>query len=298
MKCPNCKSHNYQKRGTRRNSRRYACGDCNRWWSAPISENSLAIDRGVAKRLIVTPDKHVPIADDRAMSVVAQAIEIIKPDCYIDLGDILEGEAVSHWQWKAKKKPPLEYIVPRIDKELEKANAQIDIIDEALDKVNIKEKHLTIGNHDDWYDKFVEEYPYLPRYAFKNAINNDKRGYTLHPMGKLLKIGKLHFYHGHLYAGLYHTANHLRKFGCNVMYGHHHDIQQNSVTHVDGVKSAWSIGCLKDMSSEANKWLKNRQHNWAHCFAIVDFYNGDYFTVHTVVIVDGMTSLWGEIIEG
>ena len=50
------------------------------------------------KRYIVTPDKHFPMADMKAISVVCQAIEIIQPDGYIDLGDTGEWESVSHWQ--------------------------------------------------------------------------------------------------------------------------------------------------------------------------------------------------------
>ena len=114
----------------------------------------------------------------------------------------------------------------------------------------------------------------------------------------MLKIGKLNFYHGHHFAGINHTRNHLLRLGGNVMYGHHHDIQQSSVTHIDGVKSAWSIGCLKDMSADANEWLGNREHNWQQAFAIVDFYHTGYFTVHLVQIVNGRTSLWGQVIVG
>ena len=82
------------------------------------------------------------------------------------------------------------------------------------------------------------------------------------------------------------------------MYGHWHDLQQHSATHMDGPKSAWSIGCLKDMSDEANGWLGNRKINWAHAFAIVDFYEKGHFTVHIIQIIDGKTSLWGELING
>ena len=114
----------------------------------------------------------------------------------------------------------------------------------------------------------------------------------------MLKIGKLNFYHGHHFAGVHHTRNHLIRLGGNVMYGHHHDIQQSSVTHIDGVKSAWSIGCLKDMTPDKNEWLGNRQHNWQHAFAIVDFYHTGFFTVHLVQIVNGRTSLWGQVIKG
>ena len=82
------------------------------------------------------------------------------------------------------------------------------------------------------------------------------------------------------------------------MYGHWHDLQQMSVTHKDGPKSAWSIGCLKDMKHEANTWLGHRPINWAHGFAIVDFYKGGLFTVHIIQIINGKTSLWGELIDG
>ena len=70
-----------------------------------------------------------------------------------------------------------------------------------------------------------------------------------------------------------------------------------SATHMDGPKGAWSIGCLKDMSTEANAWLDNRNHNWAHAFAIIDFY-GDDFTVDVVQIIDGKCSIWGNMIDG
>ena len=82
------------------------------------------------------------------------------------------------------------------------------------------------------------------------------------------------------------------------MYGHHHDIQQTSVTHLDGPKSAWAIGCLKDMNAEANKWLGNRQVNWGHAFSIVDYYDKGMFTVSVINILYGRMSLWGELIDG
>ena len=154
------------------------------------------------------------------------------------------------------------------------------------------------GNHDEWLDRFVFENPYLEDIMFEKCMRLKERGYEYHPCGKYYKMGKLHFYHGNHYAGITHARNHLLKLGCNIMYGHHHDIQQASVTHMDGVKSAWSIGCLKDMSADANQFLGNRQTNWSHAFAIVDFFENGYFTVHVIQIIEGRTSLWGEVING
>ena len=253
--------------------------------------------RTPVRRAIVTPDKHFPLADMPAINVVCQAIEIVKPDIYIDLGDVGEWHGASHWQWKKKKRPPVEYQLPSIEQDIKDVNKGMDIIDESLDKVNCEEKYMIEGNHDDWMNRFTEEHPYLD-YKFKDVVNLKDRGYIFYPIGKYLKMGKLYLYHGHHFASIHHARNHLNKLGCNIMYGHHNDLQQSSMTHMDGVKSAWSIGCLKDMSDEENQWLGNRKHNWSHAFSIVDFFENGYFTVHVIQIIKGKTSLWGEIING
>jgi hypothetical protein len=255
-------------------------------------------DSSVVKRVVVTPDKHFPLHDQKAINVLKKTIEIVKPDAYVDLGDVGEWSAFSAWKFKRRKAPPLEYLIDDFNQDVEDVNKGMDMVDESLDKVNCKQKYITEGNHDNWLNYAVEKYPYIPQYKFKNAVNLADRGYTYYPMGKYLKIGKLFFYHGHQFGGQYHAANHLRKKACNLMYGHWHDLQQHSVTHHDGAKSAWSIGCLKDMSPKANGWLEYRDVNWSHAFAIVDFFEKGLFTVHIIQIINGKTCLWGEVIKG
>ena len=255
-------------------------------------------DKGVVNRAIVTPDKHFPLHDQASINVLCKTIEIVKPSIYIDLGDIGEWSAFSAWKYKRKKAPPLEFMIPDMDADVDDVNKCMNQIDESLYKINCENKYITEGNHDNWLNMAVEKYPYISKYKFSTAVDLKGRGYTYYPFGKHLKIGKLYFYHGHQYGGQYHTANHLRKLGCNIMYGHWHDLQQMAATHMDGAKSAWSIGCLKDMSDEANSWLGNRRINWAHAFAIVDFYKNGLFTVHIIQIINGRTSLWGELIDG
>ena len=229
------------------------------------------------KRAIITPDKHFPLADMAAIRVVCKAIELCKPDIYVDLGDTTEGDAFSHWKWKRKKKPPLDYILPDMEKEVKQVNEGMDIIDRSLDKVGCKERHFCQGNHELWLDQFVDEHPYN---------------------SKFLKIGKLYFHHGNFYGGQYHAANHLRKLGCNIIYGHTHDVQMHSATMLGGQVSAISLGCLKDMSKESNAWLGGREHNWSHAFAIVDFFDKGHFTTNVVQIIKGKAVVQGELIDG
>jgi len=251
------------------------------------------------KRAIVIPDQHFPIHDDKALAVVLRAIELVKPDIFVNLGDVGEWESVSAWKYKGKKLPPLEYQLPIIDREIELVNESLDDIDAVLDKVGCDKRYICAGNHDEWLDAFVERYPYMDEYTFKKACKWDERGYKYLPYNKPLKIGKLNFIHG-AYATVYHAKKHLEAYGSNIIYGHVHDIQRHTLTKLDsGTIGAWSMGCLKDMASEQNKWLRGRLHNWAHAFGIITWFDKPKgnFQVETIQIVNGQASVWGEVIK-
>ena len=85
-------------------------------------------DKGVIKRAIVTPDKHFPLADKAAINVLKKTIEIVKPDIYIDLGDVGEWSAFSAWKFKRRKAPPLEYLIDDFEKDVKDVNEGMDTI--------------------------------------------------------------------------------------------------------------------------------------------------------------------------
>ena len=89
-------------------------------------------DKGVIKRAIVTPDKHFPLHDVKSINVLCKTIEIVKPDIYIDLGDVGEWESFSHWKWKRKKKPPLEYLLPDLEKDVSDVNKGMNFPNQRL----------------------------------------------------------------------------------------------------------------------------------------------------------------------
>ena len=252
----------------------------------------------VVKRAIVTPDKHFPLHDIPAIKVVCKAIELVQPDIYIDLGDTGDWNSVSHWQWKRKRKPPLEYILPNLKQDIKDVNKGMDIIDKSLKKADCKERYFLQGNHEQWLDGFVDEHPYLPQYKTEVALKLEERGYTYVPNYDSLQIGKLHFHHGNWYGTKYHAAKHLNELGCNIIYGHTHDVQMHSKKLKGGQISAISLGCLKNMSKDSNKWLGGREHNWSHAFAIVDFFDKGFFTTNVIQIINGRAVVQGELING
>ena len=102
------------------------------------------------KLAIVVPDQHFPLHDAPAVNCVLAAIEIVRPDSFVNLGDVGEWESVSAWKWKGKKQPPLEYQIPIIEKDIDDVNMGLDLFDKALDKVKCTNRYMLEGNHDDW----------------------------------------------------------------------------------------------------------------------------------------------------
>ncbi len=257
------------------------------------------LSKGIVDRAIVTPDKHFPLHDEAAINVVCQAIEMVKPKTYIDLGDTGEWELFSSHYWRDREKPPLEVLIPMLDEEVDKVNKGMDIIDYSLDKAKCRKRHFIQGNHEVWLDKFVVKHPYLPQYKTEKSLKLKQRGYKYweYISNKKLKIGKLNFTHGD-YVPIHHAKKHLASYKENIMYGHTHDLQRFTDTGLGGTQSAWSMGCLKDMSSDKNKWLRGNLHNWNHAFAIVDWFQNGDFKVEVVEIIKGRTTLWGKLLDG
>ena len=253
---------------------------------------------GVLKRAIVTPDKHAPIHDVPAINVVKKAIELVKPDTYIDLGDTGEWEHFSTHYWKGRSAKPMEDLIPLLDKDVKAVNKGMNQIDKSLDKAKCKERHFIQGNHEVWLDKFVTRYPYLEHYKTEKALRLKQRGYKYHPYNrkKNLKIGKLNFTHGK-YTSKYHSFKHLDSYGESIIYGHTHDLQRHTKTFAGGTISGWSLGCLKDIEADED-WLGGRLTNWNHAFAIIDWFKCGNFKIEVVEIIKGQTSVWGKIING
>ena len=248
----------------------------------------------ISKRAVVIPDQHFPIHDEGAVKVTLKALEMIKPDLFINLGDVGEWESVSAWRWKRKKKPPLEYQLPSIDAEIAEVNEGIDRFDKILDKIKCNNRYILAGNHDEWLTYgFVEEHPYMKDYTFKKACKWKERGYKYYEYNEPLKIGKVSFIHG-AYSTNLHAKKHLLAYGENIIYGHTHDVQRHTLTRLGGTIAAWSLGCLKDMSPKKNKWLRGLPHNWNHAFAVVDWFSNGDFKVEVIEIVNGKTTVWGK----
>lgn len=244
-------------------------------------------------RCVVQPDTHVPEEDKKAISVFCNFLKDYKPHALINLGDFMEMGSVTHWENTADSKP--RRLVP----EAKKGRALLERIGKAAGPQCVI-KRFIMGNHEDWLNQYLnskipevmEELSDLGiELSIQNLLNLKELGYRVIPLNEILKIGRAHFIHGY-YTGTHHASKHLSVFGCNLYYGHLHDVQCHSGVSVKGVHEAMSLGCLRTMNAP---FLKGKPNNWQHAFMIIEFRHDGSYTRYVPIIVDGSFSYNGKV---
>jgi|GEM_PF-684964 len=246
-------------------------------------------------RVVVQPDTHCPEIDVAAINAFCEFLGWYKPHGIINLGDFLENESVSHWPSHSAK-------AKRLVPEMKVARQILDRIDSAAGK-QCKYKRFLMGNHEDWIEQYlVQRIPEIIDGAEELGIKIDvdsllglsKRGYESVPVNDILSLGQANFIHGY-YTGTHHASKHLSVFGCNLYYGHVHDVQSHSSVSVKGLHEAMSLGCLRDLNAP---FLKGKPSNWVHAFGVFEYrYDGAY-TRYVPIMIDGKFSFYGKIFNG
>lgn len=115
------------------------------------------------------------------------------------------------------------------------------------------------------------------------------------PWGKYVQRGKLRFVHG-LYAGEHHAAQHLRRFGFSVVYGHTHRAQVWTRATADlEMQGAFGMPSLRTLDPE---WTAGGPTGWGHGFGAIYVLPDGSFTPYLVIITRG-TFVWaGKLYDG
>jgi len=256
-----------------------------------------------AKKIFVMPDTHFGPEDsdgngghdEPAFATALAAIKILKPDEFIHIGDVGEWNSCSHWRYRRRKRPPLDYTLGELDVDLFYVNMHMDRIDKVLNAVRCRKRHLIEGNHEVWVREMVGESKLAgEHYALPKQLGLEGRGWTWSPYGEYLKRGKLRLYHGGHYTTIHHAYQHALRCGASIMYGHTHDVQAVTVPSVEGPHGGYCIGCLAKLEKG---FLKGRSTNWQHAFACVWLKKNGEFKVETYRIEGGWTVVNGREIQ-
>ena len=235
--------------------------------------------------------------DEGAFRTALKAIEVIRPDEFIHIGDIGEWDSCSPWQFKRRQRPPLQITLDRLNQDLTLVNREFDRICEVLDEVGCEKRTLIEGNHEIWVKEMCSEMDLVrEHYAMEKVLRLEERGFDWAPYGQYVKRGKIRLYHGGHYTTVHHAFAHATKCGASMGYGHTHDVQYVTVPSVEGPHLGVSFGCLCDLDKA---FLRGRLTNWQHAFGIIYLQENGEFNVDVRRIEAGWVAVNGrEIRDG
>lgn len=264
----------------------------------------------------ITPDKHFAHSsqgltpmdrhDPKALSVVLQILKDIKPDCYIDVGDLIHLSYLSRWNIGADMQGRVVSSKgTAIEMNLKDDNALINVWwDKVQDACGRKtEYYFEEGNHEeilralrqkrmfDGFDKsqFYPEAQWLFKergIKFVPYQNHGEDGDNWVKIGPHLKV-----LHGN-YANKGHLQKHWEDHQCNLIYGHMHTREAKDFRHPTASTSVQTIGCL---CGKRASYHRGRTNAWAQGMSIVYLLSNGKFIDHFIRILDGQAVFNGRV---
>ncbi len=234
------------------------------------------------KRVIVLPDIHAPYEDKLSLAAVEKLMADLRIDQYIQLGDFMDFDCIS-----SHNKNNLRAVEgKRLMKDYESAAKILDRHQAIIRKNNRDAEFVIIeGNHDQRIERYIDANPALEGMVeVPTALEFGRRKIKWVPFwskGSIHTVGKANFIHGK-YGGEHHAKKHVSKYGCNIFYGHIHDVQTYSaeLLGMDNTLVGQSLGCL----CLSPQWMQGSPDKWQQAFAIFEFLPDGHFTYNVVRI--------------
>lgn len=231
----------------------------------------------------VLPDIHVPLHDEKSLGAVCDYAADVWWDEVVILGDFLDMDFASKFAEGMVRQ--------RAGKTFRKdADAGQHVLDQILAAFRKKNKNaaatLLEGNHEYRIQRVLDANPeYEGLIEVPELLRLSERGVKWVPFwstGEMYRTGKLRYIHGR-WTNKYHAQKHVDMMGCNVAYGHTHDVQQFSKELMgdDKTTSAWSLGCL---CLYKQPYLRGAPTRWQHAFGEAWVMPNGYFNLHVTRI--------------
>lgn len=167
--------------------------------------------------------------DPRALDAVLAFASDFRPHHVVLGGDIADCGAISHHN---RGKPRLTEGL-RLLEDFQGLRKELLTPLEALQPESLT---YHIGNHEDWINQLVDEYPGLEGVVdVESGLGLDR--WTVIPQGGVSRLGKLHFIHGDQVKGGQHPAKWaVETFERSIRFGHFHTFQAFSKTNAIDLK--------------------------------------------------------------
>lgn len=248
------------------------------------------------KRLIALPDIHSPYEDKRSLAAVEKFMADFRFDYYLIMGDFMDFDCIS-----SHNKNNLRAVEgKRLMKDYEHAGEILDRHQAIIRANNKKAEFIFIeGNHDQRIERYVDANPALEGMVeVPTALEFGRRKFKWIPywsQGTVFRLGKAAFIHGR-YTNDAHAKKHVQRYGCNVFYGHLHDVQTYSAEMMGEGNTlvGQSLGCL----CLPQKYMQGAPTKWQQAFGIFEFFPDGFFQYTVVRLFKHRFSYAGKVYEG
>lgn len=250
------------------------------------------VEKKPFKTYLVIADAHIPYQNVAAVKSILKLMDDIRFDGLINLGDFLDLEPISRHLLNKNKNKTLENKRLRID--YIEGNRLLDEFDKRMPKKC--DKRFFIGNHEDWGEQFIEQFPMLEGLVCPTtALKLKERGYIVYPVNHIERMGRISLCHG-MYCGMNFVKKHIDSFKTNVMFGHLHSTRMrlDKSPAKEIAIAGYGLGCLCNLNPE---YLKNKPNQWSHGFAIL-YLCEDGFFVDLKRIVKGRFIFNNKLYDG
>jgi predicted phosphodiesterase len=239
------------------------------------------------KTIVYASDWHVPHHDPKLFKGFLRFLRDIKPDEVILGGDVLDLESVSSHGGNPTP--------PKLVAEVGAGKAFLDQVVAAAPRALIS---YIEGNHEDRLARYIaDKAPTLEKsLSIPSLLKLDERGIQYYRYGEVLFRGRLGFTHG-FYVGESHAAQHLRKFGCCLVYGHTHRPQTYTAGIAgDKVRGTFGMGCM--CGTKKVPYIKGRPSGWQQGFGVFYVDQDGSFYPYTVMANDSAFVWNGKVYGG
>jgi predicted phosphodiesterase len=268
------------------------------------SENQAKIPIWPIGGMFVDGDQHFPVADPRVTAAKVAFVQDMKPDLWVNLGDLLD-----FWLASSFTKEASRLFGPygaRLQDEVDSARPYVNEICSI-----VKQAHFIPGNHEKRHERLIDANPSL--YGLRalgwKSILQYPDNFFVHPYGTRLKVNKapLYIVHGdtivpeRVVAPAQYILN--KRVNQTTIFGHTHKAQECYRTGYDENREPIIYGAINTGHGTivAEQHYAGPEPEWQTAFAYVEFYENrgkPRFSVHLILVIDGQFKFRGKVYKG
>lgn len=237
-----------------------------------VSKAKTSINKAKIDRWVAISDTHDKDVSWPSLKAICDFIKDFKPKYVIQIGDLLDYTCL---MGMGKRKYPAfdGQDFKQLEDAFEVGQRILDLIATAAPKD--AELVYEYGNHEYRAIELIARCPEFKKLLDPEECMDLSRWKVL-PYLKSFKIGKLNIFHGEFF-GQNHVQKHLKHYQKNILYGHTHGIQQDTMASPMREIPIWgaAMGCVCNVNPD---YQRNKSNQWQHGFAYgyVDQASGDF----------------------